>query len=174
MLFQEDWAGVRFCRLDDVLARFAGQTIMNIHIKAPGEDGWVVERVRDLVEAAGVRDHVYIAGEADVLEWALRLAPDIDRCCLEGQGDGSILTHALKYDCQRLQFGRTHVNRRMVEQAHAAGMICNLFYADDIEEARDYFALGIDSILSNHPNRLLPLLSDSSAAAPDISSCPSI
>lgn len=158
--FHEDWSGVTFCRLDDILTRFAGQTVMNIHVKAPGNDGWVIERVRELVEAAGIMDLVYIAGEADVLKWALKLAPGIERCCLEGQGDGSILEHAMKYNCQRLQFGRTHVNREMIARAHQAGMVCNLFYSDDVEEAREYFAMGIDSILSNHPNRILPLLSE--------------
>lgn len=156
--FHDDWSGVAFCRLDDILSRFAGQTIMNIHIKAAGDDGWVIERVRDLVEAAGIKEQVYLAGEADVLAWAIKLAPDIERCCLEGQTDESIVTHAIKYGCQRLQFGSGHFNRAMIDQAHRAGMICNLFYCDDVSEARECFAMGIDAILTNHPNRILPLL----------------
>ena len=32
---------------------------------------------------------------------------------------------------------------------HAAGLRCNVFYADDPEEAKRYLDMGIDTILTN-------------------------
>ena len=37
----------------------------------------------------------------------------------------------------------------MVDKAHANGIMCNVFYADDPEEAQRYLDMGIDCILTN-------------------------
>ncbi len=36
-----------------------------------------------------------------------------------------------------------------VDKAHANGILCNVFYADDSEEAKEYFNMGIDTVLTN-------------------------
>ena len=38
----------------------------------------------------------------------------------------------------------------MVDKAHAHGIRCNVFYADDPEEANRYLDMGIDTILTNN------------------------
>ena len=40
----------------------------------------------------------------------------------------------------------------MVDKAHAHGILCNVFYADDPKEAQDYLDMGIDVILTNDYN----------------------
>ena len=37
----------------------------------------------------------------------------------------------------------------MIDKAHANGIRCNVFWADDPEEARKYFEMGIDTVLTN-------------------------
>jgi glycerophosphoryl diester phosphodiesterase len=37
----------------------------------------------------------------------------------------------------------------MVDKAHKHGIICNVFFADDVEEAKRYREMGIDVILTN-------------------------
>jgi glycerophosphoryl diester phosphodiesterase len=37
----------------------------------------------------------------------------------------------------------------MVDKAHEHGIICNVFYADEEEEALSYLEMGIDTILTN-------------------------
>jgi len=37
----------------------------------------------------------------------------------------------------------------MIDKAHEHGILCNVFFADDPEEARKYLAMGIDTILTN-------------------------
>lgn len=38
----------------------------------------------------------------------------------------------------------------MIDKARANGLICNLFWADTPEEARAYFDIGIDCVLTNN------------------------
>ena len=42
----------------------------------------------------------------------------------------------------------------MIADAHARGIICNVFYADDPEEARRYLDWGVDTILTNDYQRI--------------------
>ena len=37
----------------------------------------------------------------------------------------------------------------MIDYAHKNGIRCNVFYADDPEEAKEYIEMGIDTILTN-------------------------
>jgi len=60
-----------------------------------------------------------------------------------------IVENAIRWKCAKLQFMIPHVNREMIEKAHAHGIRCNLFWADDPEEAKRWSAMGIDTILTN-------------------------
>jgi predicted amidohydrolase/glycerophosphoryl diester phosphodiesterase len=148
----------KLCLAEDVFKNFAGKVVMNIHLKEPGEDGWIIRKIRQLAYKYEVQESIYIAGEKDVLEASLKYAPDIERCCLEGQKDRSIIKWALKYDCRRVQFGRNSYDEKMIAEAKKHGMKCNLFYADDADEARHALKIGIDSILTNYTNIVLPVI----------------
>ena len=37
----------------------------------------------------------------------------------------------------------------MIDKAHENGIRCNVFYADDADEAKKYLEMGIDTILTN-------------------------
>jgi len=84
---------------EDVLASFARRVIMNIHIKTPEPVGGVVEAIG----RHGCREYVYLTGGAAVMEAAQALAPGIERCCLEGNKDFTIVKHAVKYAAQKIQ-----------------------------------------------------------------------
>ena len=40
------------------------------------------------------------------------------------------------------------------DKAHESGIRCNVFWADDIEEAKNYLNMGIDTILTNDYNNI--------------------
>ena len=40
----------------------------------------------------------------------------------------------------------------MIDKAHANGIICNVFWSDDPEEAKQFLNMGIDTILTNDYN----------------------
>jgi len=143
------WREVRIPRFDYVLDAFAGAVGFNVHIKDPGPSGQVVAGVRDLAERHGVADALYIAGDADVLEAAIDLAPDLPRCCLAEARSWKLVDNARRFGCARAQFSRDFINAETVRDAHRSGIRCNLFYSDVPAEAAEYFALGVDAILTN-------------------------
>jgi glycerophosphoryl diester phosphodiesterase len=37
----------------------------------------------------------------------------------------------------------------MIDEAHSHGIICNVFWSDDVEETKKFLDMGIDVILTN-------------------------
>lgn len=150
----EDWRGLRLPRLEEVLALVDGRAGLNLHIKDPGPGGTLVHRVADLLRQYGMDRLGYIAGDEDVLAAALDYAPDIERNCLAHQGDTArLIAAAAKHRCARLQFGR-NVTAEAAAEAKAHGLVRNLFWSDEVDDARRYAALGIDVILTNRAHQL--------------------
>jgi len=155
-----DWMGVPFCRLDEVLLQTGGRVMMNLHIKEPGPDGCVLRRSRDLATKYGLLHHIYFAGEQEVLAWAVKIAPEVVRCCLAVPEDGARMVDcAMEYGCSRVQFWNPNFSPSDIERAHANGIVCNLFAGDrpdTPEEAVRLCRMGIDAILTNWTNTVLP------------------
>ena len=107
-----------------------------------------------LIEKYNCENSVYISGEKDVLETSLKLAPEIERCCLEGKFSGTILDHAKHYQCRRVQFTKGGFDLELINLAHESNIICNLFWSDNPLEAKKFFESGIDVILTNDYQRL--------------------
>jgi len=158
----QQWAGVPFCRLDEVLECVGGRVVMNIHVKDAGPDGLVIRRSMLLAERLSMLPTIYFAGDRQVLEWANKVAPDVPRCCLEGQANAQeLLDNAIRYGCRRLQFCSPHFTPIDLARAHASGMICNLFFGDrpdTSDEALRACELGFDAVLTNWANLILPAL----------------
>jgi predicted amidohydrolase/glycerophosphoryl diester phosphodiesterase len=150
----EAWRGVRLPRFEEVLDLADGRIGLNIHIKDPGPGGRLVHLVADLLRQRGM-DHLgYIAGDEDVLAAALDYAPDLERDCLAHQEDAvRMIASAVQYRCRRLQFCRG-VTAEAAAEAKARGLVRNLFWSDEVEDARRYAALGIDVILTNCAHQL--------------------
>lgn len=150
------WAGVRLPRVEDVLEMADGLVGLNIHIKDVGSDGLVIRRVCDLLTQRGLVDIGYLALSTEhALQIACEYAPGIPRACLTSQKEPEqSIAIAKRWGCQRIQFYR-HVTERHIEQAHEAGLICNLFWSDEPEDAREYVRMGIDVILTNCAHTLI-------------------
>lgn len=154
----EQWRGVRVPRLEEVWDVFAGQMEFNIHVKDPGEDGFVIRKIQHLAEKYGIADQIYIAGVNDVMEQLLQYAPEMERCCLNGQNGWNLVDKGIEYKCGRVQFANRYCDAAHIQKAHDAGIICNLFYADDPDEATTYYKMGIDSVLTNALAEVLPVI----------------
>ena len=150
--------------LEDVLQQFGQRVIMNIHIKPPqggkDYDRAVFGRIVEAIDRFGCRQHVYFTGAAAVMEAALALAPDIERCSQQGNRDYTIVENAIKYKAQRLQFFKPYFTQKLIDEARAHGIRCNIFYADTLREARKFFRMGIDTVLTNNCARVLPVLEE--------------
>ena len=68
-----------------------------------------------------------------------------------GAGDGAweIVDRAIAFGCEKVQLFKPKFNQEMIDKAHAHGIKCNVFWADDVEEAKKYLEMGIDCILTN-------------------------
>lgn len=49
----------------------------------------------------------------------------------------------------RVQFWLGMFDKPLIEKLHGDGISCNLFYADDFENYRKYFSMGVDTLLTN-------------------------
>lgn len=141
------YARLGFASLMEVLGLFGKKTIMNIHIK---EAEAVDATIRCILDQGLTPEDVYIAGDPGVLEKALDIAPRIPRCCLAGSDTPEKqLERAVAYRCRRVQFRRGRYDRESVRKCVELGMIPNLFYADEPQEAEDAIAAGIVALLTN-------------------------
>ncbi len=84
------------------------------------------------------------------METAVKVAPYLKRCCLEGQMDYTLVDKAIKYRCEKLQFFKPYFNDEMIKKAKQNNIRCNIFWSDDPKEASEFLDRGIDTILTNN------------------------
>ncbi len=149
------FAGLRILRFDEILARLSCHTIMNIHMKDIGKewDEAYVRKILRLIDAYDARGHVYFMSSCGPLQDQLaRLAPDIPRCMGNMRNDlgrPDIVDRAIAHKCQMVQLFKPYFTKETIDRAHAAGLRVNVFWSDDPEEAKIFFDMGIDTLLTN-------------------------
>ncbi len=151
--FGEKFKGLRIVLFEDILKKFGGKTIMNIHLKTESEDYDVdlMKKIISLIRKYDCERHVYLMIRYEKMVRQFKAyAPDI-RVCLGHlkARPWDIVDRAIEVGAEKVQLYKTYVTREMVEKAHAHGIICNVFYADTPELAREYLDMGIDTILTN-------------------------
>ncbi|MDA0748633.1 MAG: glycerophosphodiester phosphodiesterase family protein [bacterium] len=150
------WRGVPIPRFEEVLDLMDNKVALNIHIKDPGPDGVFLKSICDLLRERALTDIAYLAlGTEEALGIACEYAPEIPRACLAHQKEPvRMIETAQSFACERLQFFRA-VTPEQIQQAHNAGLICNLFWADECEDALNYVRNGIHVILTNCAHELV-------------------
>lgn len=152
--FGPSYKGLRILRFEDVLRKLSCHTIMNVHLKGLQDKPWDeahLKRIIDLIDAFDARGHVYFMTNNGLLQRQLaKLAPDIPRCMGHDiRHKDKIVERAIEYGCQMVQLFKPYFDQSTVDRARAAGLRCNVYYADDPEEAKRYLKMGIDTILTN-------------------------
>lgn len=148
-----------------MLKKFACHTIMNIHVKTEqndsGYDSQLIRKILSLIDKYDCRRHVYVmCGNDRVLKMFRTADPGICLCRGAGDRPWDIVERALDNGCQKVQFFKPCVNRQMIEKAHDHGLLCNLFYADDQAEAKQYLDMGIDTVLTNDYYKISQVIKD--------------
>ncbi len=156
------FAGLQICSFEDILKKFAGHAVMNVHIKdvdetSPLPEDYVQKLVR-LIHKYDCRRHVYFTnGKPAVLRQLQEAAPDIARCATGGYDlSYDLVQKALDYGCKKIQLNRANFKyfapdyvEDVCRRAHEAGLRVNLFWCDDPEEAKQFIAKGVDTVLTN-------------------------
>lgn len=152
--FNEKFANLNIVTFEEILQKFAKRVIMNIHVKTvelfDDFDKTILDQIVELIDKYDCREYVYfMANNDNILEIAQKYYPDITRCCGYHAPGFDMVERAIKYDCKKVQLFKPYFNQEMIEKAHAHGIKCNVFYADEVEEAIKYIDMGIDTILTN-------------------------
>jgi len=150
----EAFHGLKITRFEDILKKFAAHTIMNIHIKTLNNvtpyDEKHLETIVKLIKKYDCEKHVYFMTGNDILIQQIKtLYPEFRVCVGGGDDRWGIVDRAIKFHCEKVQLFKPYFNREMIEKAHENGIMCNVFWSDDVEETRDFLDMGIDTILTN-------------------------
>ncbi len=148
----EHFRGLRILRFDEILSKLSCHTIMNIHLKTRKGTTWedgMVRKLLDQIFAYDAQDHVYFMTENRELQAKLaKAAPDIPRCMGYASGR-DIVDDALACGCRMVQLFKPHFDQSVIDRAHAAGLRVNVYWADTPEDAKKFFDMGVDTILTN-------------------------
>jgi len=152
--FGEDFAGLGIVRFEEVLSKFGGRVVMNIHVKTPSDvyDEVAMKKIVALIRQYECERYVYFMISRDsVIRQFKEYAPDIAICVGHlKERPWEIVDRAIEMGCQKVQLFKPYFNQEMIDKAHDHGIRCNVFYADDSDEARRYRQMGIDTILTNN------------------------
>lgn len=150
----EKFKGLRIPTFEQILQKFASRVIMNIHVKIwdHGFEKSMLEEIVDLIRKYDCTGHVYFMSTNDkMLAEAMAYAPEIG-VCVGWDGNKaplSIVERAIALGAKKVQLFKPYFNEKSIRLAHKNGIRCNVFYADDPDEARRYLAMGIDTVLTN-------------------------
>ncbi len=159
----DSFRGLRIPKFEEVLAQFACQVIMNIHIKT-GNNKLVynvdtIRKIAALIHKYGCEKYCYfMTGNDILLKQLAQYAPGIKRCVGAGDEPDRIVDRAIEMGCEKVQLFLDHANADMCRKAHEHGIICNVYYADTEKRAREYLDMGCDVILTNDCNNIIQVV----------------
>ena len=160
--FDERFRGLGVVTFEDILRKFAGQVVMNVHVKTLSDDydQGAIDRIVALLRRYDCARHAYFMISHDVVARRFQAAaPEVGLCVgHDTRRPWAIVDRAIELGAQKVQLFKPYFNQEMVDKAHAHGILCNVFFADDPEEARRYRAMGIDTILTNDYCRIAAAL----------------
>ena len=151
----EKFKGLRIPTFEEILQKFAGRVIMNIHVKIwdLGFEDLMIDKIVGLVRKYDCEKHVYFMTSNDESHRKVKERyPDVKICVgWDRNKDDSlaIVDRAIALGAYKVQLFKPYFDQETVDKAHAHGILCNVFWADDPEEARRYFEMGIDTVLTN-------------------------
>ncbi|HHX20325.1 MAG TPA: hypothetical protein GX722_00905 [Clostridiales bacterium] len=157
--FAPEFAGMQILTFEDILKKFACQTIMNIHIKTlnnndPYEDAYL-EKIIALIDRYDCRKWVYLStGNVLLLKRIQEVAPDIACCVLIGDDPWDLVDRAIELGIKKVQLFKPYFNQEMIDKAHAHGIRCNVCWSNDPEETERFLTMGIDTILTDDYYRI--------------------
>lgn len=157
--FGDKFKGLPIVKFEDILRKFAGQVIMNVHVKPLTYDDTpypeeAMQKIVALLKKYGAEQHAYFMLETDTqIRQFKGYAPEIPVCVghLKAR-PWEIVDRAIALGCEKVQLFKPYFNQEMIRKAHEHGIKCNVFWSDDPKETREFLDMGIDTILTNDYN----------------------
>ncbi|MBR2625014.1 MAG: hypothetical protein IKD23_01300 [Lentisphaeria bacterium] len=149
--FNRHFAGSQIVSLEELLARFTRQVIINLHLKSISgncPDNFIL-KIIELLKKYDAIEHVYFTAAPEILQLVQKSAPEIPRCLQDDAGKYEIVDNAVKYNCQKVLLSASCCNQEMIGKAHANGIKCNYCSCNDPQQAVELLQMGMDTILTN-------------------------
>lgn len=161
--FGEKFKGLKIPTFEQILEKFAGRVIMNIHVKIWDKNmpDLKIKEIVDLIYKYDAQKHIYFMTSCDeVIKKVMQYAPEL-AICVGNRADRpyEIVDRAIELGAKKVQLFKPYFNQEMIDKAHAHGILCNVFWSDDPEEAKRFLDMGIDTILTNDYNLIKTTLS---------------
>ena len=155
--YGEKFKGLKIPTFEEILQKFAGRVIMNIHVKIwdINSDNPMIEEIVGLIRKYDAEKYIYFMTACDnIIKRVTKYAPDL-KCCVGWDGNKdpmAMVDRAIALGAYKVQLYKPYFNEETVKKAHQHGILCNVFWSDDPEETNQFLAMGIDTILTNDYN----------------------
>ncbi|MFA6929604.1 MAG: glycerophosphodiester phosphodiesterase family protein [Lentisphaeria bacterium] len=149
-------------RLETVFARFASQIFLNIQIYE--QDLLGLQTICGMFKEFDLYERGYFTmlnfKEAEKIR---AIDPNIELCVLNRPTDTSRTTIAMLHDFH--DFGTRFAQPRWYDitpeycqESHKLGIFSNVYYANYIRDAKHFIECGIDGILTDYPDVIIPFV----------------
>lgn len=153
--FSSEFAGERIPTLDEVFAAVGGELLINVEIKSSATG--IVNAVVDCIRHHQMETRALISSfDADVLR-RLRPLTDVPLGCLFGFASQSQLAEMASF-CAALHPWHEQVDADFMQRARDLGCLVNVWTVNDPLRACQLAALGVNSIITDHPETTLAAL----------------
>jgi glycerophosphoryl diester phosphodiesterase len=161
--FDSKYAGERIPTLAEVLALAKDKIDVMVELKATGTP----EKAVPLIEQFGMVDQVVIFSfSSELLKIAKSMNPNLSMLHLlwvkpeekESFPPETLITRTLSAHANIIGMNWNGVTPRLVEMAHKRGLGIRVYTVDEETDMRAMIEMGVDGIISNRIDRLLPLV----------------
>lgn len=158
--FGQQFQGESVPAWEEVLDLVQGKVKLNVHLKEIIDPSGNYKRsvAKGLHDFRMVEASVLLCDDESVEHFA-EIDPAIK--CRIGRGHRTAeeyIQRSVEMGLQSLQPGRDITTQSFVQRAHHAGLAVHVFYADTPEDMQSYIEVGVDGILTNYPDRLKTIL----------------
>ncbi|MCB0278493.1 MAG: glycerophosphodiester phosphodiesterase, partial [Calditrichaeota bacterium] len=120
----------------------------------------IEEAVLDCINKLDMRNDVIIFSfDYPVVERIREMDKEIQTLFLKSQADQSTIDAAKAISANAIGVGsKTEITRSFLDAAHQSGIEVWQWTIDDPEKMKELFRLGIDGLITNHPDQALNLI----------------
>ena len=155
-----DFVGQRIPTLQDIidLAR-EGTSGLYIELKDPGSSSGLESVVISIVRRNHFEGRVsLISFDAASLEEVKTLDPAIRTALVTNNASNDPVRAALAVNADELAIRHQSLTERLADESRRAGLSLTVWTVDQERDMKQALALGVDTIITNYPDRLIRLL----------------
>ena len=151
--FDEKYKDLRIPTFEEILQKFAGRVIMNIHVKIWDErqKELYLHKIADLIRKYDCERHVYFMSvNTEALLEMKKLLPFSGCCHGAERSNAEMIELAIQHGLDKVQLVSWFpFDKEMIDRCHANGIRVNFCQADKPCDAKYLFDMGVDCVLTN-------------------------